>query len=165
MRDSYSEGVFSRERMKTENTTPAVETANAQPVMVATISGRACKYSSSHRKERGGFIGEYAALVPCAYRADEMRAAVTLRLYWPGDVACYAYVWANNDTLSVNGSGKAGGYGYCKKSAAAGAAIRNAGFDLSERIDGVGEDAIRRAVLAVAAALGYPEARLHVSHP
>ena len=63
------------------------------------------------------------------------------------------------------GSGTAGGGGCCKLSAAAGEAIRNAGFDLSENIEGVGTSAVRDAMRAIADALGYPEAMLFETHP
>ncbi len=53
------------------------------------------------------------------------------------------------------GFGRAGGYGYCKASAALQDAIDKAGIALSERIDGRGEDAMRRALLAIAAAAGW----------
>lgn len=64
----------------------------------------------------------------------------------------YACFWAyrpGGDGMWSNGSGTAGGYGYHKASAAAGKAIRAAGFSLSEDIDGRGDGAIRDAVLAV----------------
>lgn len=64
----------------------------------------------------------------------------------------YACFWAyrpGGDGMWSNGSGTAGGYGYHKASAAAGKAIRAAGFSLSENIDGRGDGAIRAAVLAV----------------
>lgn len=136
--------------------------------MKATFSTRKNKYTSSHRKEKGGFFKEYAALVPSD--RDEMRAVVTLRLYWPGQVTCYACLWVTQATegglpgLCFNGSGSAAGNGYDKPSAAAGEAIRNAGFDLSEDIGGRGESSIKEAVKAMAEALGWPGAKLHVAH-
>lgn len=100
-----------------------------------------------------------------------MQAVVTLRLYWPGQTTCYACLWVTHKEAvcddggtCVNGSGSAGGYGYCKASAAAGEAIRNAGFKLEKSISGVGESAIREAILAVAKAAGWPSAKLHTAH-
>lgn len=64
----------------------------------------------------------------------------------------YACFWAycpSENGMWNNGSGTAGGGGYHKASAAAGKAIRSAGFSLSEDIDGRGDGAIRDAVLAV----------------
>ena len=58
----------------------------------------------------------------------------------------YAIVW----TGKSDGVGKAGGYGYDKCSAAVGEAIGNAGYTLEHRIDGVGLDAVKQALLAIA---------------
>lgn len=144
--------------------------------MTATFNPSAKrKFTTSHRKEKGGFLKEYAALVPSTYAPNEMHAVVTIRIYWPGDVTCYACAWMQHrepfgksadgyNETHVNGSGSAGGYGYCKQSAAAGEAIANAGFELSESISGRGESAIKSAVLAIASTCGWPEARIHVSH-
>ena len=123
------------------------------------------KFTTSHRKERGGFHAEYAAIVPDDYEHNKSRsrAVVTLRIYWPAST-CYACLWVYSDPIHTSGSGSAGGGGYCKESAAAGEAIRNAGFTLEKRIDGVGTQAVEEAVLAIAAACGYPAAMLHRSH-
>lgn len=65
----------------------------------------------------------------------------------------YACFWAyrpGGNGMWSNGSGTVCGYGYHKASAAAGKAIRSAGFSLSEDIDRCGDSsAIRDAVLAV----------------
>ena len=129
------------------------------------------KFNLSFRKERSGLFREYAALVPSTYRKQDMHAIVTIRLYWPGNVTCYACAWiAHKKSVlpdggtCVNGSGSAGGYGYDKPSAAVGEALRNAGFELSECISGRGESAIIEAALAVAKAAGWPKARLHIAH-
>lgn len=91
----------------------------------------------------------------------------------------YAAIWVNSIislcddadgfTTHASGRGSAGGYGYHKESAAIGDAISSAGFTLfgnaSEygdkpdfkricNIDGVGESAIRSALLAIAYACG-----------
>lgn len=70
----------------------------------------------------------------------------------------YCLLWINphHGKKWARGYGKAGGYGYDKKSAAMGAAIESAGIVLSERIDGVGEDAMRAALTAIGAAIGAP---------
>lgn len=126
-------------------------------------------FSISHRKEKNGFYAEYSALV-ALHERQEMCAVVSLRLYWPSST-CYACVWINsylpgqeNEYISTQGSGKAGGGGYCKASAAAAAAIDNAGFKLSQDIDGRGTEKIKDVVLAIAHALGFSGARVHYSH-
>lgn len=120
-------------------------------------------YTTSHRRESGGLHHEFSMLIPSKYRPCEAQSVATLRLYWPGTV-CYACLWVNSDPVHTQGSGKAGGGGYCKASSAAGQAIRNAGFQLDHDIDGVGIDAIRTAMRAIAEELGHPEALLHESH-
>ena len=125
------------------------------------------KFTTSHRKENAGLHKEYTMIVPRSGRCPdgpEAHAVVTLRLYWPGTV-CYACLWIHADNLHTSGSGRAGGGGYCKASAAAAEAIRNAGFELGSSISGVGHPAIREAMRAIAAAVGHPDAMLHESHP
>ena len=77
---------------------------------------------------------------------------VDARIYWPGSVA-YAAVWINGDAIHASGTGKAGGYGYCKESAALAEALERAGVELSENIAGRGQGAMREAVEAVAKAV------------
>lgn len=132
------------------------------------------KFLSSFRKEKTGLHSEYVAVVPCDHYPDRMRAVVTLRLYWPAST-CYAATWIvfkeavkapveGGSIYSTQGTGSAGGGGYCKASAAADEAIRNAGFTLSSSIRGVGTRAIEEAVIAVARSAGWTDARLHVAH-
>ena len=59
-----------------------------------------------------------------------------------------------------SGYGVAGGYGYCKRSAAFDAAVRSAGVKLSENVAGVGEAAVREAMRAIARACGYPKTNI-----
>lgn len=125
------------------------------------------QFKTSHRKEHGGFIGEYSvhALTPPPYQ-NQARPVVTLRLYQPGQVV-YACLWIHPPHGSPeshwrSGSGYAGGYGYYKPSAAAESAITNAGIQLAQPIGGVGENAIRAALLAVAAAID-PDG-VHIIH-
>jgi len=81
---------------------------------------------------------------------DTGREIVTCRIYWPGSVA-YCALWIHSDEMHASGTGKAGGYGYCKESAAIHDAIYNAGFTLSEDVGGRGTQAAYEALEAVAA--------------
>lgn len=91
------------------------------------------------------------------------REIVTVRTYWPGST-CYAVVWACGDRDGSvkgaaclgrsRGAGKAGGGGYCKRSAAVGAALASAGFQFSDQIAGRGEGAIEDALEAIAKCAG-----------
>ena len=74
----------------------------------------------------------------------------------------YCNIWIHGGSIHGAASGKAGGYGYDKKSAAVGSSLDNLGVKLyqddgikSAYIAGVGDTAIREALLAVAVALGY----------
>ena len=132
--------------------------------MKATYNHAAkAKFSASHRKEKGGFHKEFALVIPSKYRPNESHSIATLRIYWPGTV-CYACLWINAHPVHTSGSGSAGGYGYCKMSSAAGEAIANAGFTLSQSINGRGESAVCEAMHALAAELGHPDALLHIAH-
>jgi hypothetical protein len=90
-------------------------------------------------------------------------APVVLRIYWPGSVA-YACVWIGNGGVHARGAGRAGGGGYCKASAAAGAALADAGVRLEADIDGRGLESIRGALEALARWLGVPRYVVHVAH-
>lgn len=67
----------------------------------------------------------------------------------------YCSLWAGHQ----GGHGKASGHRYHKPSAALSAAINDAGITLTEPIDGYGEDAANKALLAIAQAI-YPTATL-----
>lgn len=76
-------------------------------------------------------------------------SAIILRLYaTPSRI--YACLWINENAHHLSGGGYAGGYGYHKASAAAQDAIIAAGITLATSIAGVGDDAIREALLAIA---------------
>lgn len=60
----------------------------------------------------------------------------------------YASVWISG-TFHTSGHGKAGGYGYCKVSAAIDDAFRSAGVELNESISGVGTRAVESAIVAI----------------
>ena len=130
--------------------------------MKATYNPNAkTKFTASHRKETR-LERQFSAIIP-GTSPNRAGSIVTLRIYRPGATA-YAALWVGSGDTYTNGTGKAGGGGYHKASAAAAEAIRNAGFTLDQDIDGRGDTAIEEAVLAIAAALGHPNAMLHVAH-
>lgn len=75
-----------------------------------------------------------------------------------GSRPVYCSLWVSGPNCYVSGYGVAKGYGYHKQSAALDDAIGSAGIKLSERIDGCGTAASEEALIAIAAALGYPDA-------
>ena len=70
----------------------------------------------------------------------------------------FACLWINDPWAS--GSGRAGGYGYHRPSAAAHEAFRAAGITLAEPIDGRGDSAIQEAMEALGAHLGIKRATI-----
>jgi hypothetical protein len=76
----------------------------------------------------------------------------------------YATIWVHANGCHVSGHGTAGGYGYCKASAACGEALRSAGFILERRVDGVGMSAVEDALIEIGIAFGYRRKQLYVVH-
>jgi len=130
------------------------------------------KFTTRHRKEGKCFFRSVTVVSLAAkpWHDGRMPEAITARIYGTGssNTAC---VWINTTTkkhpdgLHVSGSGKAGGYGYHRPSAALGQALCNAGFALSESISGRGESAMREALLAIAAAIGVKRPAIVESYP
>lgn len=106
----------------------------------------------NHRKEKG-FIGSIHGIAVVDGKAID---TCELRLYTtPSRI--YACFWVYAGNAYGNGSGFAGGYGYCKKSAAAAAAIKSAGIELSEDVSGCGMGVVKEAIKAISSAF-YPTA-------
>lgn len=74
----------------------------------------------------------------------------------------YATLWVHSNPYFISGHGMAGGYGYCKSSAASGGAFRSAGITLSENIHGAGMYTVELAMYALGAALGFCKKKLYV---
>lgn len=111
-------------------------------------------WTRSHRKEGKCFFSSLSVISLADKPRDDGRiyAHIECRLYSTGNqnTCC---LWVHTADNHTQGSGKAGGYGYHRPSAALSAAIRNAGFTLSKDIAGVGEQAMQEALLAIAKAL------------
>ena len=68
----------------------------------------------------------------------------------------YCSIWINASDIYFSGTGKAGGYGYPKGSAAFQEACESAGISISPSISGVGESAIKEVLSEIGRILGYP---------
>ena len=103
-------------------------------------------------------------LITC--KAGEFSEPVTVRWYMSrsGDGASpvYCSLWVRCSPCNVSGRGKAGGYGYHKASAAFQDACDSAGIELSQPVDGRGDESVREAMFAIGAALGFERAELHI---
>ena len=89
---------------------------------------------------------------------DGLKNIITVRCYMGRSTnasTVYASIWVHSTDHQTSGTGKAGGYGYHKASAAIAEAIKSAGIELDKDIAGAGESAIEQALGAIAYALGY----------
>lgn len=128
-------------------------------------------FTTSHRSEGKCSFKSITviSLSDKPWQDGAMPERITARIYGTGkrNTAC---LWVNSTSskfpegVHVSGSGKAGGYGYHRPSAALGEAIHNAGFALSESISGRGESAMREALMAIAKALGVKRPALVESY-
>lgn len=77
----------------------------------------------------------------------------------------FAAFWLHigNDT-HASGSGWAGGCGYCKQSAAASEAIKNAGFETATQSSGAGMGAVEKALLEIATFYGINNGQVFTFH-
>ena len=78
---------------------------------------------------------------------------IAIARFYDTETRVYCCLWIHGHKASGSGAGFAGGYGYHKESAALEHAINRAGIKLNETIGGVGEQAIVRALEAVARAV------------
>lgn len=92
-------------------------------------------------------------------RSDPFHTAVDARFYMgrssnASEVVCSVWI-RTREGWQTTGKGTAGGYGYCKKSAAFDAAVRSAGVKLALDVHGSGMSAVSEAMDAIGAACGY----------
>ena len=89
---------------------------------------------------------------------DGLKNIITARCYMGRSASAstiYASIWVHSTDHQTSGTGKAGGYGYHKASAAIAEAIKSAGIELDEDISGRGDSAIEESLEAIAATLGF----------
>jgi len=121
-------------------------------------------YNANFRKENQ-LSKEYTFFVHQPDDRHKLREALTIRIYCPNQVAyCCFWMYGGNNGASIATSGKAGGYGYHKQSAAFEDAARKAGFKFANGIGGVGEDAIIEAGKAILAHFGLECYHVHTAH-
>jgi len=148
--------------MKTTTQTTAAARNDAQR---ANLSGLREKLNGKAHRLEDNLLYEYVAIIPEAVHGRTHSEPVTLRIYSKTGARFTACLWVSSGDRCGAGSGYASGYGYHKASAAAGSAIEAAGIKLSKRIDGVGDEAIRQAVEAIAKAItGKRRVLIHVAH-
>lgn len=123
-----------------------------------------------HRKENH-FNSSYAVIVYHGRTVTSNPHSVTEKFSTPIELrfyatktTWYACLWINHEKIHASGSGKAGGYGYHKPSAAADEALNSAGIILENSISGAGDDAIREALREICFVLNISTYHIHYSH-
>ena len=131
---------------------------NTQVKMTATLPAPST-ISNARTPTNKETVSAWSVIALDNSRPDEpLREIITVRWYMgrsSGASVVYCCIWTLSPQWS-SGSGKAGGYGYHKASAALQDAIDSAGIKLSSPIDGRGDTAQRQALHAIAEAMGYP---------
>lgn len=136
------------------------------PIQKATIRDAPTKFTTSHRKEGKCFFSSMSiiSLADKPWHDGRHPTRIDARYYGTGNKN-FCCIWINDgNTFHRHASGSAGGYGYHRPSTALSEAISNAGICLSRPIDGVGEEAMREALLAIAKALKIKRPALIESH-
>tara|TARA_R110000782_G_scaffold161519_1_gene253483 strand:- start:8 stop:403 length:396 start_codon:yes stop_codon:yes gene_type:complete len=109
-------------------------------------------------KIQHGFYKEIAVLhgngsSPCRFR------------FYNTGQTIHCCAWISGTKVYSSGYGKAGGYGYCRESAAMYHAIKDGGITMSEHWAGVGDSKMREAAIDIAKKVtGKRVFRLHVAH-
>ncbi len=112
----------------------------------------------AHYRRENSFWRSYSLI-----DLDAGEDVAVVRFYGSGaTVYCVAWVWGEIE--GARGYGKAGGYGYSKASAAMAEALHSAGFLFDGSIGGVGETAMKDALLAIAAHVGIASPMIHHAH-
>lgn len=132
-----------------------------------TSIGHVPRLVSSHAENLSGCKELVQALSLVVSTKDGPREVVVARFYMgrsnkASQVICSLWVWGKG--ISVSGKGSAGGYGYCKKSAAFDKACTSAGIELSSSVHGCGMGSAFEAMTAIAKAIGYNGKSTIISH-
>lgn len=104
---------------------------------------------------------QFVALLPKGHYSGKRISPVITVHCWMGRSrnasTVYCSIWAHSrdGEIRLAGSGKAGGYGYHKKSAALDEAMQNAGVTLARHFNGCGDRAMDVAIEALARKLGW----------
>lgn len=87
-----------------------------------------------------------SSLILVTYKLGKFNQPIDVRFYFTGST-CYCCIWGSIKGKHFSGSGKAGGYGYDKKSAAMSSALQSAGFDV-DGLSATGETDLAMKLLA-----------------
>lgn len=133
--------------------------------MTVDVDGLKHGLSSSHRKEKIGL--EQAWIVADPDKSAMCKPdypAIEARVYQSGQTVT-ACVWIHWKGKNGSGSGRVGGGGYHKASAAIQAAIKSSGIRLSFHYDLCSDGTVADAFQAIGKALGIENPLVFLTHP
>lgn len=116
------------------------------------------KVGQKRDKIEHGFYKEIAIIqgdnaTPCRFR------------FYNTGQTIHCIAWLSGNEHYTSGYGKAGGYGYCKESAAMESAIIDSGIKMDRHWGGSGDTSMREAALSIAQKLtGKRKFILHTAH-
>ena len=122
------------------------------------------KAQTNGRQLEKPVVSTFSAIIrdSSAYDGSGLRDAITIKVYkTPRGSMAYASVWLSftdkrtGAKVYASGRGSAGGYGYCKLSAACADALASAGVKLSQNIAGAGESAVEDALRTICKHFGH----------
>ena len=127
--------------------------------MTATLPAKSREHTGGIRAAREKELIRAYKLVVYDHEHHLFLTPVDLRIYMGRSASSsvvYACLWVYGNDRYFTGYGIAGGGNYHKTSAAFEDALDSCGIELSERIAGVGDEAIRSAIMAIGEAL-FPD--------
>ena len=112
--------------------------ANKAKIIEVTVDENKSKFNGNYRK-LDKIYSAYKVINLGEKWYDNFVEAIDVRFYCT-DSTCYCCLWIKAKNLSLSGTGRAGGYGYDKKSSAFSAAIANTGISGFPAFSGSGDN-------------------------
>lgn len=112
---------------------------NTKKFINITVDPEKFKFNTNYRKENNFYCGYKVINFGEKDYNGNFVEAIDVRFYYTNS-ACYCCLWINAGNVSTSGTGRAGGYGYDRKSSALEEAINNAGIFNFPRFGGSGNN-------------------------
>ena len=113
--------------------------SNEEKFLKVTIDPEKSKFNTNYRKENNFYCGYKVINFGEKNCNGDFVETIDVRFYYTNS-ACYCCLWINVGEFDLRGTGRAGGYGYDRKSSAFEEAINNAGIFNFPRFGGSGNN-------------------------
>lgn len=113
--------------------------SNTKKFINITVDPDKTKFNTNYRKENNFYCGYKVINFGEKNFNGDFVEAIDIRFYYTNS-ACYCCLWINTGDINTSGTGRAGGYGYDRKSSAFEEAINNAGIFNFPRFGGSGDN-------------------------